>query len=75
MAAVSMTVKIGDGASARLWTDNWAPVGQLCHFAPQLFATISKLFATISKASRKRTIRDGVFQHGWARDIVGTPTT
>ena len=27
MAAVSMSVVVGDGAAARLWTDDWAPVG------------------------------------------------
>lgn len=67
MAAVSMTVTVGDGASARLWTDSWAPVGPLCHFAPQLYAAISR-------AGKKRTVKDGVFQHRWARDIVGAPT-
>ncbi|XP_066333343.1 uncharacterized protein [Miscanthus floridulus] len=36
MAAVSITVNIGDGASARLWTDSWASVGPLCHYAPNL---------------------------------------
>ena len=35
MAAISMTVTIGDGASARLWTDSWATVGPLCHYAPE----------------------------------------
>jgi hypothetical protein len=33
-----MTVVLGDGATALLWTDNWAPVGRVCHFAPALFA-------------------------------------
>lgn len=67
MAAISMTVAIGDGASARLWTDSWAPVGPLRRFTPQLFATISRV-------GKKRTVREGVLQHRWARDIVGAPT-
>jgi len=29
MCAASMSVLVGDGASARLWIDNWAPVGPL----------------------------------------------
>jgi hypothetical protein len=54
MAAVSMIVKVGDRTSVRLWTDNWAPVGSLCHFAPQLFVAISK-------AGKMQTIEDRVF--------------
>lgn len=68
MAAVSITVNIGNGASARLWTDSWASVGPLCHYAPNLYAAISR-------ARKKRTIKDGIFQHRWARDIVGALTT
>ena len=68
MAAVSMTLNIGDGASARLWTDSWASVGALCHYAPNLSADISR-------AGKKRSLKDGIFQNRWARDIVGAPTT
>ncbi|XP_066320627.1 uncharacterized protein [Miscanthus floridulus] len=68
MAAVSMTVNIGDGASARLWTDSWASVGALCHYAPNLSAAISR-------AGKKRSLKDGIFQNRWARNIVGAPTT
>ena len=63
IAAVSMTVNIGDGASARLWT-----VGALCHYAPNLYAAISR-------AGKKSSLRDGIFQNRWAQDIVGAPTT
>ena len=68
IAAVSMTVNIGDGASARLWTDSWASVGALCHYAPNLYAAISR-------AGKKRSLKDGIFQNRWARDLVGAPTT
>ena len=67
MAAVSMTVTIGDGASARLWTDSCASVGALCHYTPNLYAAISR-------AGKKRSLKDGIFQNRWARDIVGAPT-
>lgn len=66
MAAISMTVNIGDGASAKLWTDSWASVDPLCLYT---------LYAAISRAGKKRSIKDGIFQHRWARDIVGAPTT
>lgn len=34
MCDVSMSVRIGNGASARFWLDNWAPVGILRLYAP-----------------------------------------
>jgi hypothetical protein len=67
MAAASMSVVGGDGCSARLWTDDWSPVGRLCAFGPDLYGALSK-------RGRKRTIREGLFQNQWARDIVGAPT-
>jgi hypothetical protein len=56
MAAISMSVVVGDGSSVRLWTDDWAPVGRLCHFAPDLFAAISA-------RGKKRSLRDKLFQN------------
>ncbi|XP_066373644.1 uncharacterized protein [Miscanthus floridulus] len=64
MAAVSMTVVLGDGCSSRLWTDRWMHVGPLCRFAPSLFAAISNV-------GKKRLVKDGLFQNRWARDIQG----
>lgn len=63
-----MTVLLGDGCSSRLWTDSWARVGPLHQFVPDLFAAISR-------TGRKRTVKDGLFQNQWARDIVGALTT
>jgi hypothetical protein len=54
MAAVSMTVTLGDGCSSRLWTDTWASVGPLCHFAPNLSAAISR-------TGKKRSVKEGLF--------------
>ena len=67
MIDASMTVIIGDGASAKLWTDNWSNVGSLCSFAPQLFADISP-------RGKKMSVNDGLFQNRWAREIHGADT-
>jgi len=55
-------------SSSKLWTHNWSQVGPLCRFAPNLFAAISR-------AARKRSVKDGLFQNRWARDIVGASMT
>ena len=68
MCAASMSVVVGDGASALLWTDCWRPEGPLCKFAPALFVAVSR-------AGRKRTLREGLQQHRWVSDIVGALTT
>ena len=67
MTDASMTVIIGDGASAKLWMDNWSNVGSLCSFAPQLFAAISP-------RGKKMSLNDGLFQNRWAREIHGADT-
>lgn len=41
MCAASLSVVVGDSASTRLWSDNWAPVGPLYKFAPALYAATS----------------------------------
>jgi hypothetical protein len=68
MCAASMSVIIGDDASTILWTDSWAPVGPLHQFAPTLYAAVSR-------AGRKRLLRDALLTNRWARDITGAPTT
>jgi hypothetical protein len=67
MAAASMSIVPGDGASTRLWTDNWAAVGPLCTFAPQLFAALSA-------AGKKQMLKEGLVGYRWARAIVAAPT-
>lgn len=67
MAAASISVVLGDGTSARLWMDNWAAVGRLCSFAPQLFAAISP-------AGKKRSVKEGLQQNRWVLDVVGATT-
>ena len=53
MSASSTSVIIGDGASALLWTDRWAPFGPLCTFAPDLFVAVSR-------AGKRRSVKDGL---------------
>lgn len=58
---------VGDGASTRLWTDNWSSVGRLDRFAPALFAAIFR-------AGKKRVLREALQDNLWARDIIGALT-
>lgn len=67
MDTVSMKVSIGDGGLYGLWTNNWATVGPLYLFAPELFAAISIPW-------KKRTLRDSLLNNRWAHDIVGVPS-
>lgn len=68
MLAASLSVQVGDGASTKLWTDNWAPVGPLCCFGPAVFA------ATLC-SGRRRSLRDALLDNRWAMDITGALTT
>jgi hypothetical protein len=67
MFQASMTVAIGDGASAKFWTDSWLPIGPLSLTAPNLFNAISR-------SGRARTVKDALLQRRWARDISGATT-
>jgi hypothetical protein len=67
MCAASMSVIVGDGASARLWTDNWLPVGPLCAHAPALYKAISR-------AGKKRSVCDALVHNQWVRDITAAAT-
>ena len=62
MASASMSVAVGDGASTRMWTDNWAPVGTLSCFAPTLFAAVSR-------TGRRRLLRDVLVDNRWATGL------
>lgn len=68
MCSASMSIMVGDGASTRLWTDNWASVGPLSLFTPTLFVAVSRL-------GRRRVLRDALANNRWARDITGAPMT
>jgi hypothetical protein len=62
MCEVSLSVVLGDGASAKFWTDSWAVVRPLRHYAPALFAAISR-------TGRGRTVKEALAQHRWAHDV------
>ena len=67
MFSASVTVQVGDGTTARFWTDSWLPDGAICTFAPNLVRAVGC-------RRRNRTIRDAMLNHQWARDITGAPT-
>ena len=63
----SVTVAVGDGRSARFWTDSWLPDQPICHLAPHLFAAIGR-------RRRHKTVREALTNRSWVRDIQGAPT-
>jgi hypothetical protein len=67
MFQASVTVIIGDGRSAKFWTDSWLPDGPLCRFAPHLFGAIGR-------RRRGKTVCEAITGRSWIRDIQGAPT-
>jgi len=67
MLRASVSVLVGDGTSARFWIDSWLPDGAICSFAPNLFMAVGC-------RRRKRTVREALTNHQWARDISGATT-
>jgi hypothetical protein len=67
MFQASVSIQIGDGASARFWTDSWLHTGPLCQFAPNLFQAIGQ-------QRRGRSVRDALTDRQWTRDITGALT-
>jgi len=63
----SITVALGDGLTARFWTDSWLLEGPIKKFAPPLFAA----------ASRRRhgkSVREAITNRSWVHDIQGMLT-
>jgi hypothetical protein len=54
MFCCSVSVELGNGASARFWTDSWLPTGQIKSFVPHLFQAVGKWFWNVS-------VRDALF--------------
>jgi hypothetical protein len=67
MFQASVLVHLGDGTTARFWTDAWLPDGAICNFAPNLFRAVGK-------RRRSRSVRDALNNRQWLRDITGAPT-
>jgi hypothetical protein len=63
----SVTVDIGDGRSAKFWTDSWLPEGAICRFVPHLFNAVAK-------RQRHKTVREAITNRSWVRDIRGART-
>jgi hypothetical protein len=42
MFQASVSMVVGDGRSAKFWTDSWLPDGPICRFAPHLFNAVAK---------------------------------
>lgn len=68
MFSASVTVEIGDGASARLWTDAWRPEGPIRIFTPNLFATVDR-------RRLWRSVKEALTDRRWVHDITGAHTT
>jgi hypothetical protein len=67
MFRVSISVRLGDGASARFWTDSWLPDGPISSFAPSLFQVVGR-------RRRNHMINEAPANRSWVRDISGAPT-
>jgi hypothetical protein len=51
MFRASVTVHVGDGATARFWTNAWLLDDAICNFAPNLFRAVES-------RRQKRTVKD-----------------
>lgn len=67
MFRTSVTVHVGDGATARFWTDAWLPARAICSFAPNLILAVGC-------RRRGRSVHDALANRQWTRDITGAPT-
>jgi hypothetical protein len=67
MFSSSIYVVLGDGASAKFWTDAWLPDGAISAFAPNLFKAVGK-------RRRGKTVRDALNNRRWVQDITGART-
>jgi hypothetical protein len=63
----SVTVVVGDGQSARFWTNSWLPNGPISRFTPHLFAAIGR-------RRRQKSVRDAISNQSWVHDIQGATT-
>jgi hypothetical protein len=67
MFQASISIIIGDGASAMFWLDSWLLDRPICHTAPNLFRAVTQ-------HRRKCSIKDALYDRRWTRNITGAPT-
>jgi hypothetical protein len=63
----SVTVEVGDGTSARFWTDSWLLRGPISIFA-------LNLFRVVGSRRRGRSVKDALAGRQWVQDITGART-
>lgn len=63
----SVRVELGDGTSARFWTDPWLPDGRIAAFAPHLFRAVGRRFHCMS-------VKEALSGRRWVRHITGPYT-
>lgn len=63
MFSAATAISLGDGDSARFWTDNWLPSGRsIATLAPALFSFVK---------DSGRSVREALHSQSWIRDIAG----
>ena len=67
MFSCSVVVELGDGASARFWSDSWLPAGPIASFAPHLLQAIGRCFLKVS-------VKESLSGCHWVRHITGVHT-
>jgi hypothetical protein len=66
MFQASVSVVVGDGRSAKFYTDSWLPNGPICRFVPHLFNAVAK-------RKRDKSVWEALTNRSWVRDIRGAP--
>ncbi|KAM0825232.1 hypothetical protein ACQ4PT_069688 [Festuca glaucescens] len=65
MFNASVDISVGSGASLLFWEDPWLHGLSVAAVAPEVLKLVRP------GVMKRRTVRDGVLNHAWARDIVG----
>lgn len=65
----STYVMLGDGATARFWTDKWVNGTAICDAFPSLANAVE------ARAQRSRTVAEGLPNRTWMLDITGPLST
>lgn len=68
MFDASTSFTVGNGETARFWTDLWLPVGRLYLIAPLVFGAVPKRW-------RRHTVREALLDNQWAWDAAAASTT